>query len=78
LGYSACLGPGHAAGIGARQLTPDRCLIDIGGENLFGLQTKLSEKLKAAGTGGGQNQAAVSKCSYYYLNRKVMRPLVRS
>ena len=51
-------------------------LIDVGGDDALRDDADLSEKFAAAGTGGGQNQTADEQRSY--LNRKVMRPFVRS
>lgn len=63
--------------IGTRHFAPKWRLIDVGGEDKIRFQAKLSEKLAAAGTSGRQNQAASIR-ELDYLNRKVMRPLVRS
>ena len=71
------LGARDAPRIGTRQFAPKRRLVDVGSEDMVRFQAKLSKKLEAAGTGGRQNQAASIR-ELDYLNRKVMRPLVRS
>ena len=58
LGNNFCFGMGNTAHVIARQFVPLRRLIDVRSENLVWNNAELSEKLKAAGTGGGQNQAA--------------------
>jgi hypothetical protein len=74
--------PRHTVHVIAGEFVPLRRLVHVRGYDALRHNADLSEKFAAARTGRGQHQTAYGQGDYvtlgYYLNRKVMRPLVRS
>jgi len=58
----------------ARGFVLERGFIDVGRDNVVRHDADLGQQGQAAGARGGEDQAGVGA----YLNRNVMRPLVRS
>ncbi len=61
----------------ARRLVRQRGLVDVGGANRVGDDADLRQQRQPARAGGGQVSER-DRVGQPYLNRKVMRPLLRS
>jgi hypothetical protein len=62
---------GQAAGMQARELVAAGCLVDVGGGDAIGGDADLGQEGEPAGARRGEDEGR-------YLNRNVMRPLLRS